>query len=120
MKRVIVLESNSLFGQGMTTLLVNDPALQLEIVPYIDDAGLVRRLEQRPPDVMLLTEESPLDLIRILNVLKAAPASAALRIIIVRRNFNSIELYEKRQVAVASSQDVLMLIHNLADLTSSL
>lgn len=112
MTRVVLFDGGTLLGAGLTEILAQDETLQVECVAHDDMAELLRILKDRRPDVIVLTEESPLEVTRLLDLMEVIPTNDRLRIIIVRYHDNTIDLYDKRQVKILQSQDVFRLIHS--------
>jgi hypothetical protein len=111
MTRVVLLDGGTLLGAGLAEILAQDETLQVERISHVDMAGLLRVLNDRRPDVIVLTEESPLEVTRLLDLMEVIPTNDRLRVIIVRHHDNTVDLYDKRQVKILQSQDVFKLIH---------
>jgi hypothetical protein len=111
MTRVVMLDGGTVFGAGLVSMLAEDEALEVERIAYVDMSTLLRALEDRRPDVIVLTEESPLDATRLLDLLSVIHPEERLRIIQIHHDDNTIDLYDKRQVMISQSQDVFKHIH---------
>jgi hypothetical protein len=111
MTRVVMFDGGTLLGAGLVSMLTEDEALQVESIAYVDMTTLLRALEDRRPDVIVLTEESPLDATRLLDLLSVIRTNDWLRIIQIHHDDNTIDLYDKRQVMISQSQEVFKLIH---------
>ena len=111
MTRVLLFDTGTLLGAGLTEILMQDGALQVECVGYVDMAGLLRTLEDRQPDVIVLTEESPIDIARLLDLLEVLHTRDKLRVIVTRADDNTIGQYDVRQVTLTEGADLLTLIH---------
>jgi len=111
MTRVVMFDGGTLLGAGLVSMLAEDEALQVESITYVDMTTLLHALEDRRPDVIVLTEESPLDVTRLLDLLSVIQTKDWLRVMYIRHDDNTIDLYDKRQVMISQSQDVFNLIH---------
>ena len=110
MRRVLVIESGSLLDEGVESLLVHETDLQVSGISYADDDTFLHDVSDARPDVILLNEAGPLDSARIFELLKNLPGLATLRIIVVRPDDNTIDLYERQRVEAIQSNDLLALI----------
>ena len=111
MTRVVMLDGGTLLGTGLVSILAEDKTLQVERIPDRDMPTLLHMLEERQPDVIVLTEESPLDATRLLDLLSVIRTNERLRIIHIHYD-DTLDLYDKRQVTISHSRDVFQLIHS--------
>ena len=112
MTRVLVFDGGTLLGDGLASILAGDAALHVDSIVYVDMATLLNTLQERRPDVIILTEESPLDAIRLLDLVEVMHTTERLRIMLIRYGDNTIDLYDKRQVMISQGYDVIDLIHS--------
>ena len=110
MHRVLVVETGTLLDEGVESLLSQETDLQVSGICYADDVSFLEDVSQARPDVILLNEDGPLDSVRIFELLNSLPGLASLRLIIVRPDDNTIDMYEKKQVVATHSDDLLHLI----------
>ena len=108
--RVLVIETGTLLDDGVESLLGQETDLQVSGISYADGATFLEDVSQARPDVILLNENGPLDSARIFELLNGLPGLASLRLIIVRPDDNTIDMYEKKQVVATHIDDLLHLI----------
>jgi DNA-binding NarL/FixJ family response regulator len=105
-RRVLIVQSGSLFDEGLESMLTQQTDFQVIGVHYSDDARFLLTMQREHPDVILLFEDSPLEARRVFDLLEAAP----LRVITVRSGGNCLEMYERQAITAAQSQDLFALI----------
>jgi DNA-binding NarL/FixJ family response regulator len=108
--RILVVESESLFGDAVASLLREAHDLQVRDVAYTDDTAFLRDVSDLRPDAILLNEKGPLDSRRILELLANIPTLASLRVIVVRPDDNMIDVYERQRVTAHQGADLLALV----------
>ena len=111
--RVVVLDSGLLFNEGLASLLRHEPDLRVSRVAYDCDGLFARKVGRARPDVIVLTEVSPIDTIRVFRLLKDMPSLADLRVIIVRSDDNTVEIYKRHSVSVVHHDNLLALIRQI-------
>jgi DNA-binding NarL/FixJ family response regulator len=112
MPRVLVVESGLLLDEGVESLLGQELDLQVSGITYADDASFLDDVSTLRPDVILLNEAGPLDSLRILELLENIPTLASLRVVTVRRDDNTIDMYERKRVVATHSSDFFDLIRS--------
>lgn len=111
-RRVMIVGSGSLLDEGVERLLRSRESIQVSGIVYSDDTSFLQDVSDMRPDVILLNEAGPLDSLRILELLKNIPTLASLRVVKVRTEDNTIDLYERRRVVATHSNDLLDLIRS--------
>jgi len=110
MRHVLMVQNGTLLEEGMEALLLHESDFQVSGIVCKDETSFVQEVSSRRPDVVLLNEEGRLDSRRILELLGAVTALSALRVLIVRPDANTIDMYEKKQVVARQIDDLLSLI----------
>ena len=110
--RVLMVKCGSLLDEGVESLLLQEADLQVTGITYSDEIAFLQDVSHARPGAILLNEAGPLDSVRIFELLKDLPALATLRVIIIRPDDNTIDVYEKRRIIVARSGDLLALIRS--------
>jgi hypothetical protein len=109
---VLLLDGNNILAAGLANLLTANQQLHFEHVTKIDDLSILDALNRRQPDVIVITEDDPYELTRILELLETTRPDSTWRIMIVRQDSNRIDLYDKRQVMISKRQDVIDLLND--------
>jgi hypothetical protein len=109
-QRVLIVAGGSLLEEGVGSLLKQELDLHVSDVVYRDDSTFLQDVADARPDTILLNAEGPLDSRRILELLANVPTLAALRVIVVRPDDNTIDIYERQRIIATRSADLLALI----------
>ena len=112
MPYVILLDGNNILSAGLASLLTENQELQLEHITDVDDLSILEAIDRRQPDVIVITENDPYELARILELLETTQPDNTWRIMIVHQDSNRIDLYDKRQVMINRRQDVIDLFND--------
>ncbi len=112
MTRVVLFDTDTLFGAGLAEILAQDGSLEVTIVANTAMADLLHTLEDYQPDVIILTEHSPIDIARLLDLMEVLHTRERLRVILIRTDDNAITQYDVRQVPLTEGADLVALIHN--------
>ena len=111
--RVIVVGASSLFEEGVTKLLAEEPNLQVSSITYIDDITLLQEISHAQPDMVVLNEARLLDSVRTVELLmKILEDLTNSQVIVIRPDSNTIDIYEKREITAYEGGDLLALIRN--------
>ena len=111
--RVIVVGASSLFEEGVTKLLAEEPNLQVSSITYIDDITLLQEISHAQPDMVVLNEARLLDSVRTVELLmKILEDLTNSQVIVIRPDSNTIDIYEKREITAYEGADLLALIRN--------
>lgn len=111
--RVIVVGASSLFEEGVTKLLAEEPNLQVSSITYIDDVTLLQEISHAQPDMVVLNEARLLDSVRTVELLmKILEDLTNSQVIVIRPDSNTIDIYEKREITAYEGGDLLALIRN--------
>jgi chemotaxis response regulator CheB len=111
-RRVLVVEGGSLVEEGIENLLSREPDLQVIGVPFAGESALLQNVVDLHPDVILINESGPLTSERILELLKSLPKLASLRVIMVRADDSTIDVFEHQRVDATEVDDLLNLIRS--------
>jgi DNA-binding NarL/FixJ family response regulator len=106
-RRVLVVENGSLLDEGVKNLLRRKTALNVSGVTYTDEATLLKDISQLSPDVIVLNEVDPSQAARLFALLTGAPA---VRVIVTRLSDNAVKVYDKQEVRLTASADLVSLI----------
>lgn len=115
MRRVLIIEGGSLLEEGMGALLAREPDLHVKGVSFADETTFLQDVAAMRPDVILMNESGPLTSERMLDLLKRVPALAGMRVILVRSQDNTINMYEHQQVVATKVDDLLNLVRSAQD-----
>ena len=107
---VLLIESDLLLDHGVESVLLREHDVRVSSVSYTGDRAFLRDLIRIRPDTILLNESGPVSAVRLLDLLKGLPGLASVRVIVVRTDGNTIDLYEKRSIVATQSSDLLSLI----------
>lgn len=91
---------------------MHDPGLQVATVFYVDKTTFLKDVATRVPDVIVLSESSPLDRTRTSHLLQAILPQQALRVIVIRPEDNILEVYDKQCLKVTHNSDLISLIRH--------
>ncbi len=106
-RRVLVVENGSLLDEGVKSLLRRKTVLKVSGVTYADEATLLKDISQLSPDVIVLNEVDPSQAARLFALLTGAPA---VRVIVTRLSDNAVKVYDKQEVRLTASADLVSLI----------
>jgi DNA-binding NarL/FixJ family response regulator len=93
-QRVFIVGDKSLFDEGLSNLLTFETNLLISGSGYNDESTFLRDVAQAQPHVVILNESAPLNPARLLDLLISIPSLAGWRVIIVRLNNNTIDVYD--------------------------
>lgn len=111
MLHIAMFADETLLGDGLADLFTRDAHVHLERMHRVDDASVLQVLQERCPDVIVIAGDDRLDPIHVVRLLERVQASRCVRIILVHDDENTVNLYDRRQVTISRSHDVLNLIH---------
>lgn len=108
---VLVIGTGSLLDQAIVNLIMHEPGFH---VATARDASctLLGETERGCPDVILLCETEPIDQVRVCGVLEQIPIHESVRLIIIRRETNVLEVYDKQIIELNhnANADLITLI----------
>ena len=118
-RRVLIVGNGSLFDEGLSHLLEDKAFLEVSYMTSGNHSDFLQYFREVRPEVVVLFQGNPLSVSRVFELLKDAPNVATLRVITVMVETNTIELYEKHQVANVGTNDLCSLIQqNVSDESS--
>jgi DNA-binding NarL/FixJ family response regulator len=106
-QRVLLIRSGSLLDEGVESLLKDKVELNVVNLTASREAALLEHIACVRPSVILLNEADPAQATRMFALLKKAPT---VRIIVTRLNSNAIEVYDKQEIHLARTLDLISLI----------
>jgi DNA-binding NarL/FixJ family response regulator len=111
-RRVLIVEGGSLLEESLQALLSREPDLQVMVASFADETAFLRDVAATRPDVILMSESGPLTSERMVELLKRVPALTWLRVIAVRPQDNTINVYEHQRVVINEVGDLLNLVRS--------
>jgi len=118
MNRVLVAFNEILLGAGVLNLLSREGDLSVTKAQLEDQVGLLREVERHHPDILILDEtlrsKQLSDLARIFQIYPD------LRILVINPKENVVHVYEKLEIRVDRSADLLAAIRGGARFSNSL
>jgi len=108
---VLIVGDQTLFEEGISKVLSNDPDLSITCASYTDDVSFLELINRTKPDVIMLNESSSLDLLHILEFLLFYPILENISVIVFRLESNVVDVIDlPRRVQVKKSADFKSLI----------
>jgi DNA-binding NarL/FixJ family response regulator len=107
-RRVLIVENQTLLGAGVHSLLWEERGLEVYGISPHDQAELVQDIGRLQPDIVIMDKAS--HLMAPLNLLAALENHSRLQLIVVSADDNQVCLYDKRQVPVKQAADFLEVI----------
>jgi hypothetical protein len=117
MRSILQVSNGTVFDEGMLNLLRDEADWRVSAVAFVDELTFLRNVIETRPDVIVFNEAGPLYLARIFELLMSLPFRSVLRIVVVRVNSNTIDLYERRQVIMQQRTDFATLIRSSVEET---
>ncbi len=105
MHSVLEVSNGTVFDEGVLNLLKDEADLRVSAVAFGDELTFLRNVLEIQPDVIVFNESGPLYLARIFELLMSLPFRSVIRIIVIRQNNDTIDLYERRQVIAYRHSD---------------
>ena len=109
-KHVLIVGMGSLLYEGLESLLMHEPELQVATVTYSDLTTALKHLAPGFPDVIVLSECSPLDRTRTSELLHGISPQKTLRVIVIRPDSNILDVYDKQCLKATRNDDLINLI----------
>ena len=110
MRRVLIVQSGSVLDEGVENLLMREADLEVSGRNYADEAAFVQDVVRTQPDAVVLNEAGPLNLARIMELLNDCPTLETVRVVIVRLDDNTIDVFERQRVIATQVGDLVRLI----------
>ena len=105
MKRILVITKNDLLLIGIERLLGQNSAYSIHKCVSLNEQEIIQQIQQTGLDVIIVevdaVEPGTDHLIRLMN------ASDHLRVLTLEVNSNQIQIYEKREVLLQGSEDLV-------------
>jgi hypothetical protein len=109
-RRVLVIGRGSVMDEGIRGLLMSELSLQIATASSVDLATYIKAFGTRVPDVIVTSESNPLDWTGISELLHRISPTEMLRVIIVRLEDNTLEVYDKQSLKMTRNEDLISLI----------
>jgi chemotaxis response regulator CheB len=111
-QRVLIVGTGSVLDDGIHQLLHDVPALRVSSIIFTTEDAFLDTLSGVCPDVIVLNEDCPLSSMRIFELLENVTKPIALRVLVLRADDNTIDMYERKQTKATATNDLLALIRN--------
>jgi hypothetical protein len=111
-QRVLLLGNGSMFDDSLRQLLGHETDLDVTDMAYTDDTTLQMTIAHLCPHVIIVNDNGPVDLARIFQMLANLVFHTALRIVVVRVDDNTIDIYDKKHIVARASDDLLNVIRS--------
>jgi DNA-binding NarL/FixJ family response regulator len=102
---VLVIGAGSLLDQGVANLIRHEPGFHVATTTNDNSCNSLENADLVRPDVILLCEIEPINQARVCEVLKQIPIDEAVRLIIIRRENNILEVYDKQIIELDHNAD---------------
>ena len=89
---------------------MRDPEFDVSTVTCADPTTFLKDIDHAIPDVILLCEPDALDQTQTFELLQRIPAHEHLRVIVIRQDDNTLEVYDKRCLNLTHNTDLITLI----------
>jgi DNA-binding NarL/FixJ family response regulator len=107
-RRVLIVENQTLLGAGVHSLLGDETDLDIRGISPHDQTELMQDVRRFQPDIVIMDKVS--HLIAPLNLLAALENHSQLQVIVVSADDNQVCIYDKRQLLVKRTTDFLDVI----------
>lgn len=105
MKRILVVSKNDLLLIGIERLLGQNQAFSINTSVSIDEQAIMHQIQQNGLDIIIVeANANETDLARLLSLLNV---SDHLRVVTLEVNSNQIQIYDKREVMLRGSEDLV-------------
>lgn len=110
LKRVLILSRERPLLAGVEGLLKKEPDISLSSISTMDVNTLAQEFELEQPEVIIVDDSFPAtELAALLNLL---PACTELRLVVLSNTENKLAVYEKREIQVNQSADLIATVRN--------
>jgi DNA-binding NarL/FixJ family response regulator len=107
-RRVLIVENQTLLGAGVHSLLGDETGLEIRGISPHDQTELIQDVRCFQPDIVIMDKVG--HLIAPLNLLAALENHSQLQVIVVSADDNQVCIYDKRQLLVRQAADFLDMI----------
>ena len=108
MKRVLVIFDEPILKAGVESLLSREVDLEILSTTLVNGDQLCDQLNSYCPEVVILDEK--LESARISNVIDLLNRYPSIRVLVVNLRDNRLHIYEKHEIMVAHSTDLVSTI----------
>jgi len=116
-QRVLIVENKLLLGAGIETLLANEPEVDVIGITPVDENSLIQEIYHIQPDVVVLDAETTL-IDPNNKQLSQLQENLQFRTITVSANDNLIRVYDKQEIMIVQTTNLIKIIKNNYDLSS--
>ena len=109
-RRVLFIGTGSLLDESIKSLLMHEPEFRVTTSIEADLATLRIDVDDTSPDVILFCHTQPHDWPRTFEILNKVPDQEYLRMIVIRRDDNILEIYDRRCVELTRNSDLITLM----------
>jgi hypothetical protein len=108
LKRVLIIKNEHLLSDGISSLLAHVDDLDVVGATFVSSEDLANQIEKLKPSTLILEENNGLG--EISSLIKMLKDCHELRLIIIDGQKNLIHVYEKKELVVTRSSDLLTAI----------
>jgi DNA-binding NarL/FixJ family response regulator len=108
MKRILVVQGEHLLVDGIISLLTRENDFEVINTIFSDGHFLIDEIEKHHPTVLIM--DGSMRLAKPTAILKLLKNCTGLRVIVIDEHKNLIHIFEKQEVAVAGSADLIAAI----------
>lgn len=107
---ILVVGAGSLLDQVIANLIMHEPGFHVATAVNDNSCCSLENTDPARPDVILLCEIEPINQARVCEVLEQIPVHESVRLIIIRRETNILEVYDKQLIELNHNADLITLI----------
>ena len=109
---VLILGTGCLLEECLAMLMKREPEFHVVTRTGPNPVALLTDLDNVPLDVILLCDPNQRDWTRTSEILNQLPVQEHLRLIVVRSDDNTVDVYDKRGLELTGKADLHSLIRN--------
>jgi chemotaxis response regulator CheB len=108
LKRVLIIQCESLLGAGVESLLTGLGKMLVEGVEQDDLGAIIAAIQAQKPDVIIMDEKTLAN--HALEFLQFLEQYPQLRVVVVNSHHNYLQVFDKRLIPIETSTDLLAVI----------
>jgi DNA-binding NarL/FixJ family response regulator len=108
LKRVLVVQGDHLLSDGIANLLTRESDFSVINTPFTSGAALIDQIEKIQPSVLILEENNGFG--EVSPLFRLLKNTHEFRLIIIDEWKNLIHIYEKQEIPIAKSADLIAAI----------
>lgn len=105
LKRILVVSQNDLLHIGIERLLGQSNSYSIHQSFSLDEKEIILQIQQMGMDVIII--ETPSENLEAESLLRLLSSSKQLRVLTLEINSNQIKIYDKREVLLQFSEDLI-------------